>query len=171
MKKILLSLFIIVGLFIVSNNVEAAYTKSISADPILLFQNNIISLRYEKMLTKRNSISFDFEYDDNYSNVAGFRVGALYRWYLRDIFPIRTSGINGFSVGPFATLGLYSFDNQGTKTTENTFYMEVGGEAAYKWVFSNFQLEPSIKIGLPVVKESYQEDFNWGFGIKLGYAW
>ncbi len=171
MKKIILFVFLFVVFCSTSSLKVEAYTKSISTDLVQTLQNNLICINYETMLSARNSIQFSFVIDNNYSNVMGYRAEANYRWYLRDVFPVRTTGIEGFNIGPYGAVGMYVWDNPYTDRTESDFYFEIGGTVAYKWVFSGFQVEPLLKLSIPLVKESYAKNFYWGFGVSLGYAW
>lgn len=174
MKKTLLSLFVLSLFLLTATHTKAAYTKAITVDPILLLQWNDLRFRYETSLSSKNSLALDLELDNRYNDVVGFRVGALYRWYFRDVFPVHTAGLEGFNLGPYALLGFYSWDypvSNERRERRTNVHLELGGELAYKWVFGGFTIEPNFRLGFPVVKKGYYTNFYYGFGVGLGYAW
>lgn len=170
MKKLVLVVLLAV-VFSASARLEAAYTKAVATDPVNLLQNDLFNITYETLVSSNNSFLFGFTLDNNYENVVGYTFEANYRWYLRDVFPVATSGLKGLSVGPYGILGLYSWDNPVNHETSNDFYFAVGGSIEYKWIWGGFQVEPILSVGIPLVKESYAKKFRWGLGVSLGYAW
>lgn len=174
MKKNFLFLFVAVALLFGVPKTAKSYTNSLSTDVITLLNNRVFNIRYETVLSKTNSAVFDLALDTKWENVVGFQVAGMYRWYLRDVFPVKTSGLEGFNLGAQLVLGGYVWDypvsyNHSEKQTD--FFFQIGGEAAYKWVFDGFQVEPRINLGIPLVKESYYSNFYWTVGVNLGYAW
>jgi len=169
-KKNLLIIF--VGAVFCNLNLFAAYQSAITTDPLDLINSHRFNIRYEHLLEKNNSITAEFLFDNNYSDVesSGFLLGASYRWYLRDVFPIKTTALEGFAVGPFARLGFYN--QKITVNSDNDFALEIGGEVIYKWVFGGFAVEPIIRIGFKALGPGY---YSKGFyawpGVSIGYAW
>ena len=174
MKKTFLFL-VVVGLLLVGSHKPAqAYVNSLSTDVITLLNNKILNVRYETMLTRTNSIVFDLAIDNKWKDETGFQLAGMYRWYIRDAFPVKTSGLEGFNLGAQVVLGGYIWDHYVSPTLtekQTDLFLQVGGEAAYKWVFDGFQVEPRINLGIPLVKESYYSNFYWTVGVNLGYAW
>lgn len=148
------------------------YKQAIMTDPLDLINTSRFNIRYEQMLTKKNSFTAELVYDYNYNNVHGFVVGAAYRWYFRNLFPdVKTSGIEGLIVAPYARLGIYRH-KLNTNNYDNDLGLEIGGEVAYKWVFGGFAVEPIIRLGIGATgPEYYNKGFHPWPGVSIGYAW
>jgi hypothetical protein len=154
------------------SGLNAAYKKTLTTNPFTLLNLDIVNLKYEQMLGKKNSFTAEFAYDYGYDNTMGLNLTGAYRWYIRNLIPIKTSGIEGFSVAPWVNLGLYRYEVN-SDNTDNDFVLNIGGEVAYKWVFfGGLTVEPSIRLGFHAVKPGY---YNTGIyfdpGISIGYAW
>ncbi len=170
MSKLFFTFLASFAIFMAVQSTASAYTKAIMTDPFDLMWGGF-NVRYETMVSPKNSIVPEFRYNYGYwSWTTGFEVGATYRWYLRDVFPVRTKGIEGFNVGPFAIIGMYHYDWPG-HSDETDYNLVIGGEASYKWVFSGFVVEPTLRLGFAPVKSDYMNGYRWGFGVNIGYGW
>jgi hypothetical protein len=142
------------------------YTHSISADPISL-AFGVFNATYEWQTAPINSFTIFGEYW-SFVDWSAYGIGASYRWYPH-LFEDGKKPLEGFSVGPRIDI---SFWNWGGYTGLNNNYTSIGigGEAAYKWVFGGFVVEPLIVINIPILKIVYTYG-AFGPGVNLGYAW
>lgn len=171
MKK--LSIIFIVAVFCNFNfcnfNLFAAYNHAITTDPLDFINSGRVNVRYEHLFSKNNSGTAELYFDTGDDHYSGFLIGVSYRWYLREVFPIKTTALEGFAVGPFARMAFYTIKH-GAKDTDGS--LEIGGEVAYKWVFGGFAVEPIIRLGVPVVRPGYiTAGFHAWPGVSIGYAW
>lgn len=179
-------IIIVVGLLIIlptgKTNAQGKsglnYGHVITADPFSIlagpFKRDVINLTYEHRLSKLNSITFSTQLhlkgEDEPWRMFG--VGGSYRWYFK-LFEDGKQPIEGFSFGPSAFLVFSYFDPGYKYDTKNSPSMEVdlaiGGEASYKFIFSDFVVEPIIRflIGIPEPVEFRVISL----GLNLGYAW
>ncbi len=120
--------------------------------------------------------SYDTKYHDNWT---GYAIGASYRWYISP-FKDRKTSLEGFSFGPLAIISFWDTDGFYYYHNKNkVFYdkhtstsLSIGGEAAYKWVWGGFSLEPKITL----ILNAYAHDGRDGnrpldLNINIGYAW
>jgi hypothetical protein len=162
MKVRILLISIFLGIFIFAQTQPAkAYTKSISGDPIgLIF--GLFNVTYEFQTGPQNSMTIF----GNYLFPTGWTalgLGASYRWYI--VKEKKKKIIEGFSFGPKAM-----FSYWGSDVDDGGIGFSIGGEAAYKWVFGGFVVEPIVNLMIPVVKY-YGNSVYFGLGVNLGYAW
>lgn len=148
------------------------YNQAVSANPLgLVF--DIFNVTYEHKLSQTNSFTVNGYYwgVENW-NAYGF--GGSYRWYI-DAFKDGKTSLEGFSVGPAVAIGFWSFDGPSYMDYGDSFggtSIAIGGEAAYKWVWDGFMLEPSISIMFNASKVDGYNDYNaFGLGLSAGYAW
>lgn len=169
-KKILYLIFSFCLLTVFGSDI-LAYNNAITTDPIDLINAERINLKYEHLLGKKNSFTAEFSYDYQQEHAYGLFLGGAYRWYLRNVFPVKTAGLEGFILGPYARLGIYNYDYGPDQDTD--FSLEIGGEVAYKWVFwGGFAVEPIIRIGFGAVEPKYKsKNLRVWPGISIGYAW
>ena len=173
MKKLVL--LICVGLVLLAETAFAQnLNKAITIDPLDFVVSKKINLKYEQMLDRKNSFTVEFAFDDNQSTAPGFLIGGAYRWYLRHLIPVQTRGVEGFSVAPYARIGLYRRELN-AETTDNEIGLEIGGEIAYKAILWDcFVIEPMIRLGFRPSGGSLHatnKGFNPWPGVSIGYAW
>jgi multidrug transporter EmrE-like cation transporter len=140
------------------------YNQSIGVNPIgLAFQ--FFNAKYEQQVTADNSFTVDVIYW-GYATWTGFGIGGSYRWYL---FQENDKALRGFSFGPAVSVGFWSADES---VYNDATALNIGGEAAYKWVFEGgFMVEPYVSLtfnALSITGLNYQP---FGLGVVLGYAW
>ncbi len=179
MKKILLVL--IMSMAFLSTPAKAAYNNNISADPFSLINWGRFNITYEHKVSRINSFTVFFEsYNKDYHKYwNGYGIGGSYRWYISP-FNDRKTSLEGFSFGPLAILSFWNTDGYYRKVGKNNvFYKDgtgsaltIGGEAAYKWVWGGFSLEPSIVLLLDVKGVDDRGDIDpLSLNVKIGYAW
>ncbi|MGA2297257.1 MAG: hypothetical protein ABSG15_06905 [FCB group bacterium] len=166
--KITIAIFAL--LIICSTNLWAQrYSHSISANPIgLVF--GIFNATYEQQTAPINS----FTVFGNYWSVldwSAYGFGGSYRWYPH-LFEDGKKPLEGFSVGPRADIGFWSWTGFGSYSGYGGTSIAIGGEAAYKWVFGGFVVEPIIVLEINVSKVVGYTNYNaFAGGCNLGYAW
>ena len=186
MKKVINTL-LIVAVIVLGANIDAhsqgtkkakVYRKALTTDPIDLFNSERFNVKYEQNIGKENSFTADLMYtwaynSKEYTNV-GIVLGGGYRWYFHNLSPkIRTRGIEGLAVGPFANLN-YIRKTINEKNYSNDFVLQVGGEVTYKFVlFEGLAIEPALRLGwvFALAGSGYSTGFELWPGVSLGYAW
>ncbi len=165
-KKIFLSL--ILSAFLLTPNISSAkfYHQAIGGDVLSLW-NGILTATYEQQVAPKNSFTIVGSFW-GYNDWTAGGIGASYRFYL---IQQSTRALEGFSFGPFLQVSYWSYSNNNYTYDGGTSFA-IGGEAAYKWVFSGgFEIEPTIHISFPITTItglSYRG--SWA-GVTLGYAW
>ena len=146
---------------------QKSYNNCISANPLgLAF--GLFNATYEGRLSARNS----FTINANYWSLAdwyAFGIGGSYRWYLT-LIQDKKKPLEGLSVGPLVAVGFWKYSGSFYSYTGQTSFA-IGGEAAYKWVFDGFAVEPIIRIAFNVMHNDYFSYNAFGLGCNLGYAW
>jgi hypothetical protein len=146
----------------------SAYNNNISVDVIDQLINNTISVQYEFKSTSTTSIAVRGEYVTAVLGSSAFGVGGEWRFYIAD-----SRALSGLNVGPAADL--YFFKNNGLGKKNVVF--SVGGDAAYKFFFDQFTVEPFLgaRLGftgsdvIPGVTNFTTVHLIGG--IYLGWAW
>jgi len=142
-----------------ASEAKGGYSSAISGDALGLLFSNYLTITYEFTMSPQNSLSI---FGTFYSSGGwdAFGVGASYRWYL-----IKSTGpiLEGFSFGPKAGLSFWSGNGDGTS-------FAAGGEAAYKWIFGGFVVEPILSLMIPFQTYGHSGVY-WVLGCNLGYAW
>ncbi len=160
LKTLLLSLLI--GIFFLAEVQPAkSYSSSISGDPIALIFG-YFNVTYEFQMSPTNSLTLFGSYFFP-SDWTAIGLGASYRWYI--VKEKKKKIIEGFGFGPKAVLSFWS-----SNIYDGGVGFSIGGEAAYKWVFGGFVVEPIVSLMIPLVKY-YGSGVFAGIGVNLGYAW
>lgn len=175
---ILLSIAIMFSLTI--NNASAkkvTYHQSITVNPIgLAF--GMINATYEQQLSKTNSFTVSGLYWDlgsSLGNWTAYGIGGSYRWY-NDLFHTRKKPLEGLSFGPKIAISTWTYNvsEYWESELDGGLTVAVGGEATYKWVWSNFALETGVDILFNVISPSDLSGSGYSaFGLvgAVGYAW
>jgi len=170
MKRIIILTFALAMLISSSTDLSAKnYKQSISIDPLDFLISKVFNATYEHQLSKDNSLTVFASYY-NYSEYwSAYGIGASYRWYLSGVLKDEKFPIEGLSVGPMARVSFWDSDFY-QLDDDNSVYIVIGGEAAYKWVFNDWMVEPILRlgIGLTEINAGYS---GWGAGVNVGYAW
>ena len=165
-KSLLIALMLIL---FVSVNLEAApkYSNSIGANPIgLAF--GLFNATFETQLSPENSLVIN----GNYWSIldwTAFGFGGSYRWYI--VKEPGKSIIEGFSFGPTVSIGFWKWGGYGSYSGSGTTSVAIGAEAAYKWVFGGFVVEPSLGFSFNAVSITGLNYPGFGLGCIIGYAW
>lgn len=140
------------------------YNQSIGANPIgLAF--GIFNAKYEQQVSAENSFTAEAIYW-SFAGWSAFGVGGSYRWYL---FQDYNKALTGFSFGPYASVGFWSFE---TATWGGGTSLGLGAEAAYKWVFDGgFMVEPLVNVNFNILSLDGLSYRPFGIGLVVGYAW
>lgn len=150
--------------------VNSSHEYALSVDPFDLLIGDALNLTFESKINNKNSFTLGFDYYHYNSNWSAIGFGASYRWYI-DLFKEGKKGMNGFSVGPMAKVSWWTYDGNNTNY-DNSAYVVVGGECAYKWIFSSgWMIEPILRLGFGVNNVDGLDYSGWGAGINLGYTW
>lgn len=173
MKK-LLTLFAMCFAFIAFSTSSNAQEKnhpgtySLTIDPFDFLVSKTLDVTFEYKLSPKNSFTISglyIPYNDRWS---GFGLGVSYRWYF-DLFKEGKKSLNGFSFGPMARASWWSDD---LKIHDDETFFSIGGEVAYKWVFSGgWTVEPIIRLSFGVSEISGLGYEPIGAGINVGYTW
>lgn len=167
-------LALLLAFVLVSSNAFAQrYTSNISLDFLDYFVGKKLNITYEHRLSAQNSITVMGSYVKISDDWSGQSIGASYRWYI-DAFKEGKTALNGFSVGPAASIIFWSYDGKkyGNYGYDNGSTIQIGGEAAYKWTFSNqFTVEPILRLTFPLSDLTGLSYNGFGFGVNLGYSW
>jgi hypothetical protein len=149
--------------------VAQSYNNAISVNPIALAWG-MLNATYESRVAANNSFTVSGYYW-GYSSWRAFGFGGSYRWYLK-LLQDQKKPLEGLSAGPAIAIGFWSWDG-------DTYFggydggtsIAIGAEAAYKWVFDGFVVEPIIQIMFNVASISGLEYKPFGAGVNIGYAW
>jgi hypothetical protein len=138
----------------------------VSVDPLPLAYSYPLILQYEYKAGPVYSWCFRFNYwpNPNTYTGSGFGIGAGYRVYIAD-----SRALTGLSVAPAADI--YFFRQAQLGYSEIAF--EIGGDAAYKWIFDDFAIEPlfGFRIGFgPVNTPANATGAHVLIGFAGGYA-
>lgn len=148
------------------------YQKAVSIDPIDFLVSKVFNATYEQKISPTNSFTVFASYYDYSDYWSAYGIGASYRWYLTDVIQDNESPIGGLSVGPMARISFWDY------TGPNPLNLDYGGslfvigaEAAYKFTFGQWYIEPILRLGFAVSKLDYLGYDPMGGGINVGYAW
>jgi hypothetical protein len=169
MKRILILTIAAVMMLSSAMDVQSKnYTKAISLDPLDFLINRVLNVTYEHQISKENSFTVFASYysPDEYWSAIG--IGGSYRWYLSKVLQDNKIPIEGLSVGPMARFIYWSWELGSASDTYAAVIL--GGEAAYKFVFDDWVIEPIIRLGIQVTDVSAGYN-GWGVGVNAGYAW
>lgn len=166
--------YVLLILFIVFSTMELSaqkrvtpvekYSNGISANPIgLVF--GFLNATYEFQVAPENSITISGYYW-NFLGWTAYGLGGSYRFYIVKEETKRI--IEGFSFGPAASVGFWGYE---TSLYSNGTSLAIGGEAAYKWVWGGFMLEPNIQLMINVLNIEGLAYRSFGLGVNIGYAW
>lgn len=172
-KKLSISIIVLMIFVSLTNFSQAQKTtnrfeNAISVDPVDLLIGKTLSVTYEHQVAKINTITGSVlyaRYDEHWS---AFGIGACYRWYPLFLDDGKKP-IEGLSVGPMARLLFFNFSNG--PVSENDTYIVIGGDAAYKWIFDKWVVEPVFHLGIGLTSITGLGYNGWGLGVNLGYAW
>ena len=152
------------------------YRQAITTDLVNLINTEKFNIKYERNVGRENSFTLDLMYNYSYNSKEhtniGIVLGGGYRWYFHKLIPeLRTRGIEGLAVGPFAYLNYIRHTPNG-KNYSNDFGIDFGGEAMYKFVlFEKLAIEPTLRLGWGASSAVY---YTTGFllwpGVSIGYA-
>lgn len=169
-NRILVSM--LVALFVLTfaaNTASARYSHNISGDLLNYLEVDRFDVTYEHQLSAMNSFTIIGSWYDYSSYFDIFGLGASYRWYPK-LFEDGKKSLEGFSVGPMITMVYWKYSYLSRDDTYITF--NIGGEAAYKWVFNGFSVEPKITLLIQINKpDNFSTWKGVSLGCNLGYAW
>ena len=176
MKTKLITLTILLTVFFGAATMEmkaSKYVHDITIDPVSFLFGHTLYASYEQQIAATNSFTAFLGY---YSLTAGYwsysniTIGGSYRWYVK-LFDDKKKPFEGLSCGPFAAITIVSSTAEYGNAAVSGSYFTVGGEAAYKWLFDQWVVEPVIRIGFGLNKVSGFNDYSTvGGGLNLGYA-
>jgi len=151
------------------------YTKALTTDPINLLNYKQVNIKYEQIIGKKNSFTADLLFKHGYTDALCIGIGAGYRWYMHTLIPdIRTRGIEGFAISPFANVE-YLRKKISSGNYENDMGVTIGIGASYKFVlFDGLAIEPILRFGWGISSKNagyYARDFQPLPGVSIGYAW
>lgn len=145
---------------------STAYSNALTADPISLLIARVLNAQYEWKTSTTNSLAVRGLIVPSYSSYSAFGLGGSYRFYIAD-----SRALSGLSVGP--SLDLLFFSSSSLDRTATI--ASIGGEIQYKWIFSQFVLEPNLNVRFFLAgNEGVGNAFSGvgiGLGVNLGYAW
>lgn len=134
------------------------------------FAHGAFDINYEQRVGGTNSFVLRAEFYPERYDWSAFGIGGAYRWYFGPYNGARA--LSGLSAGPFIDAVFWSWRGE-HHYGGGTNSIVIGGEIAFKWIWTNFMLEPSLSLGfIPVnTDEPYYHDAYWGLGLSFGYAW
>ncbi len=145
--------------------------NAISANPLGLVIG-IFNATFEHKLSQENSFTINALYYSIGDWWTAFGVGGSYRWYL---FPQDKKPFEGFGFGPFVSVEYWKSDYSALYDylgyDDGGAMVSIGAEAAYKWNFGGFVVEPVVRYALPLMSFSGLSYQSYGLGCNLGYAW
>ena len=175
---VLLVLLIISGIFFGTKNSYAqrstAKNNDIAVDFVNFLVNNTFTLQYEFKATSTTSFLIRGEYITKNTGTAtgvtsALGVGGAWRFYILD-----SRALAGFSVAP--AIDLFFFKN--TNLSRNNIVFSVGADAAYKFFFDQFTVEPTFGLRegiVPGTNPPPGENTFTGIypivSVYLGWAW
>ncbi|MFI5264386.1 MAG: hypothetical protein ACHQM6_07720 [Candidatus Kapaibacterium sp.] len=148
--------------------------NDIAVDFIDYLVNNTFSGQYEFKSTSTSSFFVRAEYvTKNTGDASGitsaFGVGVGWRFYILD-----SRALSGFSIAP--AVDLFFFKN--STLSRNNIVFSLGADAAYKFFFDQFTVEPTLGIrngfvpsNAPPPGENTFSGIYPVVAIYLGYAW
>ena len=147
------------------------YQQAITINPVTLIWDQVI-ITYEHQTGKFNTFTVQGLLWAPGGGWTGYGIGGSYRWYLMNLFNDKKIPIQGFSVGPVLGIIQYNWDGEGIFSDYGGTSIGIGGEAAYKFVFSDFVVEPKFQIFLNVSSVTGNPAWNsFTIGCNVGYAW
>ena len=167
-RPVMLLSYCAIALVLLTNASSAqSYANSISADPLSL-AFHVFNATYEHRVSPMNSFTIFGSYF-TFVDWTAYGVGASYRWY----FNINDgkNPLAGLSAGPVAAFSTWTWDGAAYWGYEGGGTFSIGGQAAYKWIFGGFVLEPNVMILFQTKKLSGLDWSPFGIGVNLGYAW
>lgn len=172
--RYLLALAIATLISFQSLSAQGTYKQAIAIDPLDFLLIGRLNATYEHQLSTENSLTVQFSYI-NYSDWwTAMAVGGSYRWYFPTLFKDAKSPIEGFSAGPFARAEFWSWagpDNSFYDDYGNDVSIVIGGEAAYKWIWGGWMVEPIVRLGFGLTSITGLGYDAYGGGVNVGYAW
>jgi hypothetical protein len=149
------------------------WNNNIAIDFVDFPINNVFHGQYEGKLSSETSFNVRAEYvtkstidKENPTTALGF--GGGFRFYMLD-----SRALSGFSVAP--SVDVYFFKNSGTD--RHSVLFAVGADAAYKFFFGQFTVEPTVGArdgfagsNLPAGEEHFTGIYPV-ISIYLGWAW
>ena len=155
-----------------ASQAQYPYQKAVSIDPIDFLVSKVFNATYEHKLSPANSFTVFVSYYDYSDYWSAFGIGASYRWYLRDIIQDNETPIGGLSVGPMARISFWDYTGPNPLRLDyDGSLFVIGAEAAYKFTFDNWYIEPILRLGFAVSKLDNLGYDPMGGGINFGYAW
>lgn len=170
MRKLIV-LSAIVLLFAASGSFAQKYTRAITIDPLDFLVSKVINVTYEQMLSEKNSFTIFASYYAYSGDWSAYGIGGSYRWYLPGVLDDGKSPYEGLSVGPMARVSFWDYTGPNPLGTDyGGSYVVLGGEAAYKFVFDRWVVEPILRLGFGVTELDGLGYSGWGGGVNIGYA-
>ncbi len=169
MKKLLIVSAILI-VFTMSN-AFSQYSRALSVDPIDFLVSKVFNATYEHQLNEKNSLTIFGSYYSYSDYWAAYGIGASYRWYLTDVFDDSKTPIEGLSVGPMARVSFWDWSGPSYWNWDGGTYVVIGAEAAYKFNFGNWFVEPIVRLGFAVSDIDGLDYDPFGGGVNVGYAW
>jgi hypothetical protein len=154
-----------------ANAQKEKYGQCIGANPLGLVFGQL-NVTYEQQLSKTNSFTVSGYYM-SISDWSAFGFGGSYRWYISP-FKDGKKIIEGFSFGPLLAIGFWNYDGAYDYPDGNNggTSIALGCEAAYKWVWGGFYLEPMLNIQFSLMKPDHYGTYDmFHLGANIGYAW
>jgi hypothetical protein len=139
----------------------------ISLDPLELALLGPLNVQYEWKSGPVNSWALRGHFWGR-TGWTGFGLGGAYRFYIAD-----SRALTGLSVAPAADIFFFSNSELGYSATD----LLIGGDLGYKWIFTQFSVEPIVTFRIGIGLGSSISNFTYatgavvGIGIYLGYAW
>jgi hypothetical protein len=170
--SVVVSLVVVMAAFFVPKNGysqrSSSFNNDIGLDFVDQFIQNVITIQYEFKSTSTSSFAVRGHFVTNVGGTTGFGAGATWRFYVAD-----SRALAGWNVGPAADI--YSFKNNDLGKTN--ILIGIGADAAYKWFFGNFTVEPFVgaRIGFTgsdvIAGVNNFSGFHPLAGIYLGWSW
>ncbi len=175
---VLLAVLIISGIFSAPKIGYAQRTTSknndIAVDFVDFLVNNTFTAQYEFKSTSTSSFLIKALYVTKNTGTAtgtlsAFGVGGAWRFYILD-----SRALAGFSVD--GALDFFFFKN--TTLSRNNIAFAIGPDAAYKFFFDQFTVEPTLGVRVGIIPENNPPPGENTFSglypvasIYLGWAW
>jgi len=125
---------------------------------------NTVMLQYEWRVAPVNSVALRAGFSTGYFGYTGFTVGGAYRFFVAD-----SRALTGLSVAPAAEI--FFLSNSALARSYTSF--DIGGDAAYKWIFDAFSVEPAVFVRIGIAGGeglSAYSGVRAGLEVFLGYA-
>lgn len=170
MKKLLVVSALILTFAL--SNVSAQYSRAISVDPIDFLVSKVFNATYEHQLSEKNSFTVFASYYSYSEWWSAYGIGGSYRWYLTGVLNDDKTPIEGLSVGPMAKISFWDYSGSDPLgVIDGGSLIVIGAEAAYKFNFGNWFVEPILRLGFAVSELDYLGYDPLGGGVNVGYAW